>query len=200
MTCIATIRRFGDWRPLSRHASLVKANETRSAGNSVACPRNLPKRPIHRHHFHCQNILLLPFFLTVTLTAQTPEAAIRSLVENYVDARNSQNETKVKSLFTSDADQLVSSGEWRKGRDAVVKGSLASTQTTGGQRAITLESIRLISPDTAIADGRYELNGLAGNTTRKMWTTFVLKREGSVWKIAAIRNMLPAPPAPSRQP
>jgi uncharacterized protein (TIGR02246 family) len=137
---------------------------------------------------------------TALFAEQIPEAAIRGVVASYVAGRNAQDETKVKSLFTSDADQLVSSGEWRKGREAVVKGSLASTQSTGGQRMIELESVRLISDDIAIADGRYELNGLAGNTTRKMWTTFVLKREAGVWKIAAIRNMLPAPPAPNRQP
>ena len=38
------------------------------------------------------------------------------------------------ALFTADANQLVSSGEWRRGRDAVVKGSLASSQQTQGTR------------------------------------------------------------------
>jgi hypothetical protein len=28
-----------------------------------------------------------------------------------------------------------------------------------------------------------------------MWSTFVMTREGGGWRIAAIRNMLPAPPA-----
>ena len=49
---------------------------------------------------------------------------------------------RVGALFTSDADQLVSSGEWRRGRDELVKGTLASSQRTGGNRTITLETIR----------------------------------------------------------
>ena len=67
------------------------------------------------------------------------EAAIRNLVKEYVGARERGDPAAVGALFTSDADQLVSSsGEWRRGRDALVKGTLASSQRTGGNRTITL--------------------------------------------------------------
>src|SRR5262245_2834192 len=126
------------------------------------------------------------------------EAAIREVVSKYVDARERIDPKTVEELFTSDADQLVSSGEWRKGRAAVVRGTMASSSSTGGKRSITVESIRLLSADVALADGRYELTGLAGGATRSMWTTLVLKRAEKGWRIAAIRNMLPAAPAPGR--
>ena len=89
---------------------------------------------------------------------------------------------------------MVSSGEWRRGREALVKGTLASSQRTGGNRTITLETIRFPAKDVAIADGRYEIIGGAGGD-RRMWSTFVMTREAETWRIAAIRNMLPAPPA-----
>src|SRR5204863_1559092 len=129
--------------------------------------------------------------VTVSLFAQSPsdEAAIRDVVKKYVDARDGKDPKAVEALFTSDADQLVSSGEWRKGRDEVVKGTLASTRS-GGKRTITIETIRHIAPGVAIAEGRYERVGDA--QTRRMWTTFVLTRASGSWKIAAIRNMLPA--------
>ena len=126
------------------------------------------------------------------------ESAIREVVSKYVDARERIDHKAVEELFTSDADQLVSSGEWRKGREAVVRGTMASSTSTGGKRSITVESIRLLTPDVALADGRYELTGLAGGATRNMWTTLVLKRTEKGWRIAAIRNMLPAAPATSR--
>jgi len=126
------------------------------------------------------------------------EKAIRAIVQKYMDARESQNARAVESLFTSDADQLVSSGEWRKGRNDVVQGTLASSRSSSGKRTITLTSIRFIAQGVAIADGRYELAGQAGGDTRKMWTSFVLKRDPDGWRIAAIRNMLPAPPAPAK--
>ena len=126
------------------------------------------------------------------------EDAVREIVSKYVDARERIDPKAVEALFTSDADQLVSSGEWRRGREAVVRGTMESSRSTGGKRSITVESVRLVTTEVAIADGRYELTGLAGGATRQMWTTLVLKRTESGWRIAAIRNMLPAAAAPGR--
>ncbi len=123
------------------------------------------------------------------------EVAIHGAVQKYMDARDQRDATALAALFTSDVDQLVSSGEWRKGREAVVKGTLGSSQSTGGTRTITVESVRFLAPDVALADGRYELTGLANGESRKMWTTILLKHDPDGWHIAAIRNMLPAPPA-----
>lgn len=147
-------------------------------------------------------VLFLITFITPWLSQKNvganDEAAIREIVRQYVDARERIDPKAVEQLFTSDADQLVSSGEWRKGREAVVKGTMASSTSTGGKRTITVESVRFVTPTVAIADGRYELTGLAGGATRSMWTTFVLTRGGKDWQITAIRNMLPAAPAPSK--
>ena len=130
--------------------------------------------------------------------AQGDEAAIRKVVQQYVDARESMDAHAIEALFTSDADQLVSTGEWRKGRSEVVRGTMASSQSSGGKRTITVESVRLVTPSVAIADGRYEITGLALGGTRAMWTSLVLTRSSDGWRIAAIRNMLPAAPAPSK--
>ena len=152
---------------------------------------------------HIQLALLCLFFFsplgfTQKPTQATDESVIREIVKQYVDARERVDPQAVEQLFTEDADQLVSSGEWRKGRPAVVKGTMASSNSTGGKRTITVETVRFISSDVAIADGRYELTGLAGGATRSMWTTLVLKRTGKTWRISAIRNMLPAAPAPAK--
>src|SRR5574341_218923 len=111
----------------------------------------------------------IPMFAAISLVlaagafTQTPskdEAAIREIVNQYVAARERIDPKAVEELFTADADQLVSSGEWRRGRDAVVSGAMASSRNTGGKRTITVESIRMVTSDVAIADGRYELTGL----------------------------------------
>jgi uncharacterized protein (TIGR02246 family) len=139
--------------------------------------------------------------LAVGALTQIPskdDAAIREIVSQYVAARERIDPKAVEELFTADADQLVSSGEWRRGRDTVVRGAMASSRNTGGKRTITLESVRFVTPDVAIADGRYELTGLAEGASRSMWATLVMKRTEKGWRITAIRNMLPAAPAPSR--
>jgi uncharacterized protein (TIGR02246 family) len=138
----------------------------------------------------CGAVLAAP----LTLAAQSPspdEAAVREVVAKYVDVRERKDAKAAGELFTADADQLVSTGEWRKGRADVVRGTMASSQANAGKRTITVETVRFLSSSVAIADGRYEIAGAA--ESRKMWTTIVLAREADGWKIAAIRNMLPAP-------
>lgn len=128
-------------------------------------------------------------------TALPDDAAIRDLVRRHVAAREARDREAIAALFTPDADQLESSGEWRRGRDAVVAGTLASSASTGGIRAIMLETVRLIAADVAIADGRYEISGLAGGATRRMWTSLLVIRQDGEWRIGGIRNMLPVGPA-----
>lgn len=142
-------------------------------------------------------LFILAAVVLSALPAQTSgdEAAVKAVVARYVDAREKRDAAGIEAVFTKDADQLVSSGEWRKGREAVVRGTLASSESTGGRRTITVESVRFVSADVALADGRYEINGMAGGQNRHMWSTFVMTRGADGWRIAAIRNMLPAPPA-----
>jgi uncharacterized protein (TIGR02246 family) len=138
----------------------------------------------------------------VPLMAQGPslpsrdEAAIRAIVQRYVDAREARDPKAIEPLFTGDADQLVSDGTWRRGRDELVRGMLASSARTGGHRSITITAIRLLAPDVALVDGRYRQAGLATGTDRELWTTLLLRRDTTGWRIAAIRNMLPASPVP----
>src|ERR1044071_260801 len=107
-------------------------------------------------------LLLIALLALLPLKAQDDQADIRGLVQKYLDAREKRDPKAVGALFTSEADQLVSSGEWRKGRDAVVKGTLASSDASGGKRTINVETIRFLTKDVAVADGRYELQGTNG--------------------------------------
>src|SRR5690242_9573745 len=138
---------------------------------------------------------LFPAAGQTTSKGSGDEPAIREVVKKYVEARDRADEAAVRALFTDDADQLVSSGEWRRGREEVVKGTLASSKSNAGTRTIEVETVRFPGRDTAIADGRYTIAATATAPARHMWTSFVMVRTGGAWKIAAIRNMLPAPPA-----
>jgi hypothetical protein len=50
------------------------------------------------------------------------------------------------------------------------------------------------SSEGAVADGWYKQAGPAGGGDREMWTTIFMRREFGGWRIAGIRNMLPAAP------
>jgi uncharacterized protein (TIGR02246 family) len=122
------------------------------------------------------------------------EAAIRAVIQAFLDTREKNDAAGLAALLTPDVDQRQTSGNMRTGRDAVVSGSLATQQSTGGRRTITVDSLRFVGADVAIADGRYDSVGRADGTDQRMLTSMVLRREGGAWKIAAIRNMLPNAP------
>lgn len=150
---------------------------------------------------HALAIAVLCLVAAVPAAGQTPvtsadETAVREVVRKYVDAREKRDPALLEPLFTPDADQLTTAGEWRKGRDTVVKGGLASSQANPGSRQIAIEVVRFVAPGVAIADGRYDIAGTGGAAPRRMRTTFVAVRDaGGVWRIAAIRNMAPTDPA-----
>ncbi|MCL4813996.1 MAG: SgcJ/EcaC family oxidoreductase [Vicinamibacteraceae bacterium] len=123
--------------------------------------------------------------------ATADEAAVTALVARYNEARDVKDPAAIGAIFTDDADQLVSTGEWRRGRDTLVQGMLKSSQSQPGDRTITVEAVRLLGRDVAIADARYEIAN-PGGEPRRMWSTFVAVRTADGWRIAAIRNMLPA--------
>ena len=127
-----------------------------------------------------------------TKANESDEQLIRDLVAKYASAREVRNPEAIDALFTPDADQLVSSGEWRFGRDSLVAGMLRSSQRNPGDRTITVERVRFISSETAIADARYAIKGRDGAADRNMWSTFIVVKEAGGWRLAAIRNMLPA--------
>ena len=122
------------------------------------------------------------------------EAAIRAVIQAFLDTREKNDAAGLAALLTPDVDQRQTSGNMRSGRDAVVSGSLATQQSTGGRRTISIDSLRFVGPDVAIADGRYDSVGRADGTDQRMLTSMVLRREAGAWKIAAIRNMLPNAP------
>ncbi|MFL6352310.1 MAG: YybH family protein [Bryobacteraceae bacterium] len=120
------------------------------------------------------------------------EQEIRSVVAKYMAARNRNDPDAVRRLFTPDADQLVSNGEWRKGLTDVIRGTSASSRKEAGKSSIVVESVRFVDNDVAIVDGRYRTVSPSG-AVRGMWTTIIFKRLRQDWRITAIRNMLPAP-------
>ena len=147
-----------------------------------------------------KNILLLLLLNVVAfafLHAQNIEANdtqkknIYSLIDKYSEAREKRDTILLKNILTTDVDQLVSTGEWRNGVAASVKGMLSSSANSPGTRTLTVNKLRMLNSTSAVVDCRYEITN-ADNTARKMWSTFIVISNQGVWKISGIRNMLPA--------
>lgn len=116
---------------------------------------------------------------------------IHALIDKYSSAREKRDTVLLKNILATDVDQLVSTGEWRNGINASVKGMLRSSASAPGTRTLTIEKIKLISSGSAIVDCKYETQNADGSP-RKMWSAFVVVNEKGTWKISAIRNMLPS--------
>ncbi|RKN81057.1 DUF4440 domain-containing protein [Ulvibacterium marinum] len=128
---------------------------------------------------------------TVSNTEQ--RQGIYDLVESYAQARESKDTVLLESILVTDVDQLVSSGNWRNGKKESMKGMLRSSASNPGTRTLKVEKIRFLNSTSAIADARYQIQN-SDKTIRKMWSTFIVVYKEDRWKIAAIRNMLPARP------
>ncbi|MEO5997528.1 MAG: hypothetical protein ABIN89_12390 [Chitinophagaceae bacterium] len=137
------------------------------------------------------NISIISFLQAQNLVPTDKQKKdLSSLIEKYSQAREKRDTILLKNILTKDVDQLVSTGEWRNGIDASVKGMLVSSATSPGTRALIVDKIRLFNNDNAIVDCRYEIQNADG-TIRKMWSTFIAVSDKVTWKISAIRNMLP---------
>ncbi|MGN6491274.1 MAG: hypothetical protein ACTHLE_04705 [Agriterribacter sp.] len=136
----------------------------------------------------CTLVILL--FANAQNKSDRIQKDITLLIDQYSQAREQQDTLLLKKILTTDIDQLVSTGEWRAGVAAAVKGMQQSSASNPGSRLLKVEKIKLLNRSCAIADCRYEIKNTDG-TTRKMWSTFIVVAENSTWKISAIRNMKP---------
>jgi hypothetical protein len=121
------------------------------------------------------------------------QKAIAILIDQYSEARENRDTVLLKNILTTDVDQLVSTGEWRNGIDASIAGMLKSSANTPGTRTLHIEKTRMLTSNSAIVDCKYEIQN-TDSTIRKMWSSFIVVADKGVWKITAIRNMLPAAP------
>ena len=122
---------------------------------------------------------------------QRQQKEITSLIDQYSGAREKSDTVLLKTILTSNVDQLVSTGEWRNGIADAVQGMIKSSASSPGTRTLTVDKIRMLHPTIAVVDCRYEIQNSDG-TGRKMWSTFIVVAEKKKWKISAIRNMLPS--------
>jgi uncharacterized protein (TIGR02246 family) len=140
-----------------------------------------------------------PILLLAALSIAAPalaapsadEAAVREVVRKYTEAREARSPEAIGALFTDDADQHTTAGAWRRGRAEILRGTAQASAQTPGVRRITVQTVRFVTSDTAIVDGPYEVVE-GGKVTRSMWATLVVVRGPGGWRIAAIRNAIPA--------
>jgi uncharacterized protein (TIGR02246 family) len=116
---------------------------------------------------------------------------LTALIDKYSQAREQRDTALLREIMLPEVDQLVSTGEWREGINSAIRGMINSSATTPGTRTLKVDRIRLLGAEAAIIDCKYLIQDTTGSP-RNMWSTFIAVANKNVWRIAAIRNMLPA--------
>ena len=118
------------------------------------------------------------------------EQEIYALIDKYAQSRDTKNEALLESILTKDIDQLASSGKWRIGNAEAMAYMMKSSTTNPGDRTITIDKVRFLNSESAIVDAIYKIEMPDGKAV-ELWSTFIVLNVEGLWKITAIRNMLP---------
>jgi uncharacterized protein (TIGR02246 family) len=122
------------------------------------------------------------------------EIAIEGLVQTFVDGWNAGDGTALARAFAVDADFTAITGLKAKGREVIAKGhnEILATLYRGSVNSATVNSIRFLRPDVAVADVTFRFVGETRPFGLEQTTCgIVCTREDGTWSIAVFRNMIP---------
>lgn len=88
------------------------------------------------------------------------------MVEKYAQSRENIDTMLLKSILTTDINQLVSSGEWRIGKKGAIKGMVRSSTSNSGKRTLKVDKIRFLNPESTIINARYEIKNADGTACK----------------------------------
>lgn len=150
-------------------------------------------------------ILSIVFLCTALLFASNGSAAqngadsaIRAVVDGFAVSWNTPGMPGFGDLFTRDADFVVISGRWFKGRDEIVSyhKALLTRFYKGSRLSPEKVWIRFLSPTVAVAHVAWKSWYMADGKqqTQTALMTLTLTKDDSQWKIAAAHNTLTGGP------
>jgi uncharacterized protein (TIGR02246 family) len=123
------------------------------------------------------------------------EEGIRKVLADFVDAWNKHDVKAFSMVFADDADFTNVRGKSAHGRLAIEKHHAPSfaTKWKESNQKITETKIRLIKPDVAAVDARWELTGAKDERgqerpMRKGLLNFVMIKERGAWLITVMHN------------
>ncbi len=120
------------------------------------------------------------------------EDAIRGVVRKVQDGWNAGSGERFAEPFAEDADYVIVNAVHVQGREAIGVGhqQIFDTVYKGSNNTLTVEHVRFIRPDVAIAHvlANLKFNPGGGPQEASARSTWVLTKEGGEWRIAAFHN------------
>ena len=122
------------------------------------------------------------------------EAAVKQVVLDIAKSWNQPGMPGFEDLFIANADFVVISGQWLKGRDEIVEyhRNLLANRYNGSHLTIDSVVIRFIRSDVAVAHfGSHVLFTMDGKeVSRSALGTIALSKSDGKWRIDALQNTL----------
>ena len=157
---------------------------------------------------HPTRIAFALFYTTLLLPAAAgangpsgDEAAVRAIVERVEAGWNAGSGEASAAPFAEDADSVVATGMRIKGRQAIADNfqRIFDTMYKGSRNELTVDSVRFLRPDVAVAHVRSHLRFTSEGKPVEVdaISTWVLTKGADGWSIAAFQNTSVRPPAPA---
>jgi uncharacterized protein (TIGR02246 family) len=158
-----------------------------------------------------KNPSIAHFFFLVTIGLATiaafsagagNEAEVRQRVREFAERfAHAERAEEIAEIYASDATHINPRGEWVRGRQKLIEyfEPLVSERSERFGAELTIERVSFLSEWVALVDGSIlirDMPGTAGGEQHELLEryTFVMKRYGGTWEIAASRVMFPAGP------
>ena len=120
--------------------------------------------------------------------------AIRDASQSFVAAFNQQDASAVAALWTKDGEYVDGTGRALAGRDEIEKDyQQFFVVNPDAKIEIVIDSLRLLSGETAIEDGRAAVNSPTGDVGQFTNYTVVHAKVGGRWLMASVRDALVDP-------
>jgi uncharacterized protein (TIGR02246 family) len=141
-------------------------------------------------------VALLAFTSSINAEDKSQEQAVGKVLADFAGALNRGDAKAFAVLFTEDADFVVITGKYLKGRNEIVTyhASLFSGDFQGSHLDVTSVAVRFLRPDVAIARISTKRTENGGKEMRTSFPMFVLTKQGESWLIAAVQNTLTSGP------
>ncbi len=132
---------------------------------------------------------------TLGQEAADETADIRAQSEAFVAAFNKQDAKAIAALWTENGEYIDHTGNQFNGREAIEAGyAQMFNENPNAQIQITIDSLRLLSNDTAIEDGRaVAASAEVPAVGFSKYTSIHVKVDGQ-WKMASVRDAFIEPP------
>jgi len=142
-----------------------------------------------RHRFTLELFL---FALAVSRPCQAADdaesvTAVRLASQQYVAALKRGDRETAAAFWTPQGDLIDAAGRAAKGRDLAREIQPAAATAAAGP-VLTVDSLRLITPDVAIEDGRTQWTGAAGSEAAVMRFSAVWVRQSGKWLLDSVRE------------